>query len=71
MEKELLTGPIEGTLCTPISGGSSQDLSHSTGTYSCLAENKTNAEGTASGYHFTGTINFTTGAYTWRLGGGE
>lgn len=71
VEQEILTGPIERTECTPISGGSSQDLSHSTGTYSCLAINKMNADGTDSGYHFSGTINFKTGTSTWRLGGGE
>jgi hypothetical protein len=63
-----LEGPIKSTTCTPLSGGSSQDLSQSTGTYTCLAVNKTNADGTESGYHFTGTINFKTGSYTWQFG---
>jgi Tfp pilus assembly protein PilX len=68
-ENTFLEGPIKSTTCTPTSGGSSQDLSQSTGTYSCLAVNKVEGDGTQSGYRFTGTINFKTGSYTWRLGG--
>ncbi len=64
-----LTGPIKSTTCTPINGGSSQNLSESTGTYSCIAVNKTEANGTESGYRYTGTINFTTGSTTWHIGG--
>ena len=69
-ENTLLEGPIKATTCTPVSGGSSQDLSQSTGTYTCLAANKTNTDGTESGYTFTGTINFKTGSTTWQLGHG-
>ena len=71
VQEGLLTGPIKSTTCTPVSGGSSQELAGSTGIYSCLAVNSTSSEGTESGYHFSGTINFKTGSYTWRLGGGE
>jgi hypothetical protein len=67
-EGGLLEGPIKTTTCTPTSGGSSQDLSQSAGTYSCLAANETKADGSEAGYGFTGTINFKTGSYTWRLG---
>jgi hypothetical protein len=65
----LIDGPAESTSCTPVSGGSSQNLGQSTGTYSCIAVYQTNGDGTQSGYDYTGTINFATGDFTWQLGG--
>jgi Protein of unknown function (DUF2510) len=62
-------GPATSTTCTPLSGGSSQDLSQSTGTYSCLAAYQANSDGTSTGYSYTGDINFDTGMLTWHLGG--
>jgi len=53
-----------------VSGGSSQNLGQSTGTYSCIAVYQTNIDGTQSGYRYTGTINFDTGDETWQLGNG-
>jgi hypothetical protein len=65
----LTNGPAQSTTCTPVSGGSSQNLSESTGTYSCIAVYQTASDGTQSGYRYTGTINFDTGAETWGIGG--
>ncbi len=65
----LFSGAPTSTVCTPVSGGSSQDLSKATGTYSCSAEYQTNSDGTSSGYRYTGTINFATGLTSWQLGG--
>jgi nucleoid-associated protein YgaU len=65
----LLTGPILSTSCTPLSGGSSQNLASSSGTYECIAVNKINADGTSSGYRYSGTIDFSSGSTTWHLGG--
>jgi membrane protein involved in colicin uptake len=64
----LVDGPAQSTTCTPVSGGSSQNLSESSGTYSCIAVYQTHGDGTESGYSYTGTINFSTGNMTWRLG---
>jgi type II secretory pathway pseudopilin PulG len=69
VDNGVLTGPILSTSCTPLSGGSSESLSSASGTYTCLAVNKLNPDGTSSGYHYSGTIDFTTGTSTWRLGG--
>lgn len=65
----LFNGPAQSTTCTPVSGGSSQNPSQSSGTYSCIAVYQTNSDGTQSGYRYNGTINFDTGSYTWQLGG--
>ena len=63
----LVSGPAQSTTCTPVNGGSSQKLSESTGTYTCLAIYQTNSDGTSSGYGYSGTINFETGMFTWQL----
>lgn len=65
----VLTGPILSTSCTPLSGGSSQNLSSSTGTYDCIAVNKINSDGTSSGYRYSATIDFSSGSASWHLGG--
>lgn len=62
----LFNGPAQSTTCTPISGGSSQSLSQASGTYSCIAVYQTNSDGTSSGYRYSGTINFSTGSFTWQ-----
>jgi cell division protein FtsB len=65
----VLTGPILHSSCTPVSG-SPDSLSARSGTFECLAANKTNAsDGTESGYRYSGTVDYDTGSITWHLGG--
>lgn len=61
----VLTGPILQVQCQPAS---TADTTASIATYSCIAANKV-SNGELNGYTFTGTINTTTGSYTWHLGG--
>ena len=65
----VLEGPISATSCTPLGGGSTDDLTAITTTFTCIAINKTNDDGTQSGYQFSSTMNWNTGSYTWHLGG--
>jgi hypothetical protein len=67
VKSQTLTGPILSASCTPLGGGSADDLTALTGTFECIAVNKTNADGTASGYRFSATINWNKD-YTWHLG---
>jgi hypothetical protein len=67
VKSDSLTGPILSASCTPLGGGSADDLTALTGTFECIAVNKTNADGTSSGYRFSGTINWDKD-YTWHLG---
>jgi ribosomal protein L40E len=70
IDEGVLDGPaISHTSCNAIAGGS-DSLSEPTARYDCLAVNETSSDGTEHGYQFTGTINFNTGSYTWRLGSG-
>jgi hypothetical protein len=64
----LLDGPILYTSCDPLGGGSTDDLTALTTTFSCLAVNKRNGDGTVSGYSFHATQNWTEGTYSWGLG---
>jgi uncharacterized protein UPF0547 len=66
-----LSEPVTGASCNPVSGGSSHELNSSSGTFSCIAITKHEAEGKVSGYRFSGTIDFATGKLSYRLGGGE
>lgn len=64
----ILDGPILYTSCDPLGGGSTDDLTAITTTFSCLAVNKENDDDTVSGYGFSATMNWTEGSYSWRLG---
>jgi hypothetical protein len=66
----VLDGPILYSTCDPLGGGSTDDLTALTTTFSCLAVNKKNNDGTVSGYSFHATQNWTTGSYSWGLGNG-
>lgn len=64
-----LEGPILRTSCTPVGGGSVDDLTAITGNFECIAVNEEDADGTASGWRFTATIEWAAASYQWRLGG--
>ena len=63
-----LEGPITLASCTPLGGGPSDDLTAITGTFQCIAVNKTNADGSSSGSRFSATVNWNALSYTWHLG---
>ena len=64
----LLDGPIFYTSCDPLGGGSTDDLTAITTTFSCLAVTKKNNDGTVSGYVYHATENWSEGSYSWGLG---
>jgi hypothetical protein len=66
----LLDGPIYYTSCNPLGGGSTDDLTAITTTFSCIAVTKKNSDGTASGYAYHATENWSEGSYSWGLGNG-
>jgi hypothetical protein len=71
IDSGLLDGPSAfSATCSPSGVDPLQDLSVTTGQYDCLAVNKTDTDGTQEGWRYSGGINFKTGDYRWRLGGG-
>ena len=63
-----LDGPIMRTECTPLGGGSIDDLTAITGTFECIAVNEKSDDGTESGYVFSATVNWDAASYSWHLG---
>lgn len=65
----LLDGPrVSETSCNPLGGGSTDDLTALTGEFECIAINKTETDGSSSGYRFSGTINYNADSWSWHLG---
>ncbi|MGY1754880.1 hypothetical protein [Blastococcus sp. SYSU D01042] len=64
----LLDGPILEVSCSPVGGGSTDDLTEQTTVFACFAAHRDNGDGTQSGYSYNATMNWSTGQYTYRLG---
>lgn len=64
----VLDGPIYGTQCNPVGGGSEDNLEAKTTKYECLAIQTKHSDGTVEGWRFSATMNWDDGSYTWRLG---
>jgi Protein of unknown function (DUF2510) len=64
----VIDGPIIDVTCSPVNGGSTDDLTQLTTVFECFAADKNNSDGTQSGYYFNATMNWTTGSYTYGFG---
>lgn len=60
-----LSGPIKSVSCTPAT---SADSAATEATFDCMAVTKTDADGTQSGYGYTGAANYATGEVTAHIG---
>ena len=65
---EVIDGPIIDVNCSPLGGGSTDDLTEQTTVFDCFVGNIKNADGTMSGYYYNATMNWTSGQYTYGLG---
>jgi len=64
----VIDGPILDVTCSPVQGGSTDDLTESTTVFECFVANEDNGDGTMSGYTYNATMNWSTGSYTYGLG---
>jgi membrane protein involved in colicin uptake len=64
----IIDGPIIDVTCSPVGGGSTDDLTEQTTVFECFAANKDNGDGTMSGYTYSATMNWSTGSFTYSLG---
>lgn len=64
----VIDGPILEVGCSPVGGGSTDDLDQSTTVFKCFVANEDNGDGTMSGYNYNSTMNWGTGEYTYGLG---
>jgi hypothetical protein len=65
----VIDGPVLKTQCDPTGSVDVEDLTVDTADYECIAANKTNDDGTLSGYRYSASVNFADSSYTWHLGG--
>jgi hypothetical protein len=64
----VIDGPILSVSCSPVNGGSTDDLTQQTTVFECFVADKNNSDGTQSGYFYNATMNWTSGSYTYGLG---
>ncbi|ETT25691.1 Protein of unknown function DUF2510 [Rhodococcus rhodochrous ATCC 21198] len=64
----IIDGPILSVSCSPVGGGSIDDLTEMTTIFECFAATKDNGDGTMSGYKYHATMNWSTGSFTYGFG---
>lgn len=64
----IIDGPILEVSCSPVGGGSTDDLTEQTTVFECFVANEDNGDGTMSGYTYNATMNWSSGSYTYGLG---
>lgn len=64
----VIDGPIIEVTCSPVGGGSTDDLTEQTTVFDCFVANEDNGDGTMSGYTYNATMNWSSGSFTYGLG---
>lgn len=64
----IIDGPVLAVSCSPVAGGSIDDLTEQTTVFDCFVATEDNGDGTMSGISYNATMNWTTGSYTYRIG---
>jgi hypothetical protein len=64
----LFAGPVLSASCSPVNGGSTDDLTAKTTVFECFVANKTNDDGSQSGVRYHATANWDTREYTYGFG---
>lgn len=69
IDEGLLDGPkVLDVTCSPVAGGSIDDLAEKTTVLSCFVATKDNGDGSMLGRYYNATMNWTTGRYTYGMG---
>lgn len=68
VDEGILDGPILSVTCSPVAGGSIEDLTEQTTVFDCFVANEDNEDGTMSGFPYNATMNWTTGSFTYSIG---
>jgi type II secretory pathway pseudopilin PulG len=64
----VIDGPILDSTCSPVSGGSTDDLTETTTVFECFVGTEDIGNGQMRGYTYNATMNWTSGQYTYALG---
>lgn len=66
--EDFIDGPVLNVSCSPVGGGSTDDLAQLTTVFECFVANQDNGDGTLSGYYYNATMNWSTGSFTYGFG---
>lgn len=64
----LIDGPVVSVSCSPVGGGSVDDLLSLTTIFECFAATEEKADGSRSGYKYHATMNWDSETYTYGFG---
>lgn len=64
----IIEGPVLDVTCSPVDGGSIDDLTDLTTVFECFAATVDNGDGTMTGFTYNATMNWSDGTYTYGLG---
>lgn len=64
----IIDGEVLEVSCSPVAGGSVDDLTEQTTVFECFVATEDNGDGTMSGFYYNATMNWTTGSFTYGLG---
>jgi type II secretory pathway pseudopilin PulG len=64
----IIDGPILDATCSPVSGGSTDDLTEATTAFECFVATEDIGDGKMTGYTYNATMNWATFQYTYGLG---
>lgn len=68
VEDGVLDGEVLRVDCSPVAGGSVDDLTEKTTVFDCFVSTEENDNGTNSGYSYHATVNWDSGHFTYGLG---
>lgn len=66
----MIDGPVLDVTCSPVAGGSLDDLTEATTVFDCFVVTEELDDGRARGITYNATMNWDSGEYTYGLGAG-
>lgn len=64
----IIDGPVLDVVCSPVAGGSLEDLTEQTTVFDCFVATEENENGTWSGHSYHATMNWNTEQFTYGFG---
>ena len=68
VNKGMFDGPILSVTCSPVNGGSTDDLTETTTVFECFVGTEDVGGGRMRGYRYHATMNWTSGEFTYGFG---
>lgn len=68
MNKGMFDGPVLSVTCSPVNGGSTDDLTETTTVFECFVGTEEVGDGRMRGYKYHATMNWSSGEYTYGFG---